>query len=460
MVKLTQKIAESWVHACQREAQRVLDEVRTGTATATTTDLPDFMTLDPRLSDDAPDLKEISARPYNPCKCRARTFKGGWSVQCTRSHLDDKVFCKTHLDKHTELSAEGYQLRFGYYDEVRPNNWLDKADGNSITWTDTKTSSKGKISPNPVKSSSTKLKKSELKEFLSSRIPNERLQGLLKTELLNLYDKEKAKDLKTTSSDSDKTEPLSPHPSSPTQEDLSEMEPEPEHQPTEYPPESDTPVEVEVQAAVEALVATVESDIEVETAVEALVATVESDIEVETAVEALVATVESDNAIHNPTESILLVPDNQLDTDVVVYSGDGQELVEESSLVPKLSPSTEEIISDMVDSDNNSPRTVPAFKKKYKEMDIPSSEYNTLKGLQQHREFWKNYNMRDNVSESSDEEREFVEMDFDGVEYLEDENSGDIFNTKHQKIGKWNDVGDEVLWLNDSFRTNHETMKD
>ena len=69
------------------------------------------------------------------------------------------------------------------------------------------------------------------------------------------------------------------------------------------------------------------------------------------------------------------------------------------------------------------------------------------------------------TEDMSDDELEkdtssFVEVDYEGVEYLEDEETSNIYNAAHQLVGKWNEDGDEVIWSSDSFRVAHETMKD
>jgi hypothetical protein len=54
----------------------------------------------------------------------------------------------------------------------------------------------------------------------------------------------------------------------------------------------------------------------------------------------------------------------------------------------------------------------------------------------------------------------FTEIDYEGVEYLEDEDTGLLYNSAHQAVGKWNDGGDEIIWSSETFRLAHETMKD
>jgi hypothetical protein len=62
----------------------------------------------------------------------------------------------------------------------------------------------------------------------------------------------------------------------------------------------------------------------------------------------------------------------------------------------------------------------------------------------------------------SEEEIEYVETSFDGVDYLEVENDEtgicDLYNIQKQKVGKWNDESTNIIWSNDEFRINHEAM--
>jgi len=63
----------------------------------------------------------------------------------------------------------------------------------------------------------------------------------------------------------------------------------------------------------------------------------------------------------------------------------------------------------------------------------------------------------DNIKEDTSK---FVEVDYEGVEYLEDEATSVIYNASHQSVGKWNEDGDKIIWSSDSFREAHESMKD
>ena len=80
-------------------------------------------------------------------------------------------------------------------------------------------------------------------------------------------------------------------------------------------------------------------------------------------------------------------------------------------------------------------------------------------------EYLKEKDAGEETEDMSDEELDldtskFVEVDFEGVEYLEDESTSNIYNVSHQLIGKWNEDGDDIIWENDKFKGVHETMKD
>jgi len=66
------------------------------------------------------------------------------------------------------------------------------------------------------------------------------------------------------------------------------------------------------------------------------------------------------------------------------------------------------------------------------------------------------------IEDLSEEEIEYVETSFDGVDYLEVENDDtgdcDLYNLKKQKVGKWDDESTNIIWINDQFRVDHEAM--
>ena len=163
MAKLTQSVVNEWLEAAWRDGfAKGVDG---------TDEIPDFKTLDPRgdsVDKKKSDPEEASKLPFNPCKCSARTYKSGFGVQCTRAATCGD-FCKTH-QKHLDALEPGVVgLKFGRYDEDRPTHWHNIPDSEKIGWIDTRKSSRGK---GPKEK---KLKVKDLKEYLSTRIPNETL---------------------------------------------------------------------------------------------------------------------------------------------------------------------------------------------------------------------------------------------------------------------------------------------
>ena len=56
---------------------------------------------------------------------------------------------------------------------------------------------------------------------------------------------------------------------------------------------------------------------------------------------------------------------------------------------------------------------------------------------------------------SDDEEKDFVEIMFEGINYLEDENTRRIYTLDHKVIGKWDENCETILWKNDLCKGNH-----
>ena len=71
------------------------------------------------------------------------------------------------------------------------------------------------------------------------------------------------------------------------------------------------------------------------------------------------------------------------------------------------------------------------------------------------------------VSDSSDEEEDleedntlFSQISFEGLDYLEDENNGDIYDCNHSIVGKWNLDCDDIIWSSELAKVSHECNKD
>ena len=116
------------------------------------------------------------------------------------------------------------------------------------------------------------------------------------------------------------------------------------------------------------------------------------------------------------------------------------------------------------------PSTTAEFKKYFQDLGISTEG---LRGKKAFKDKYDEYQKGkespvddgEDTEDMSDDELEkdtssFVEVDYEGVEYLEDEETSNIYNASHQLVGKWNEDGDKILWSSDSFRVAHDTMKD
>ena len=365
-----------------------------------TDDIPDFSTLDPRgPSDTKPkmDAAELSQAPFDMERCSARMYRQGHGVQCTRKHLPDcDGLCKTHFNKFSIL-PDGMDIRFGRYNAERPINWLDVTDGDKIGWKDLRSKSPEKKPRVPAK---------EMRDKLTQLgISVEGLKGKI----------------------------------------LSEKYREAIHQ---------HEIDSQVEDVVSDLVSSVEqSETDTEVTVEEVVEEVVSD---------LVSSVEQ----------------SETETEVTVE----EQVVEEQVItpVPKLSEQSEEEMVEMLvetqeqsEQDDGSgtglspkkgPSSVPEYKKLFKELNISMEGVKGARGFKDAYEKYLSDSSAD-TEDLSDEELDeddkvFVEIDYEGVDYLEDENSGNIYSLDHTVVGRWDGDCSDIIWENDGARMNHETKKD
>jgi hypothetical protein len=108
--------------------------------------------------------------------------------------------------------------------------------------------------------------------------------------------------------------------------------------------------------------------------------------------------------------------------------------------------------------------TVKEWKLKFDELGIDKP----LKGGK--KAYWAAHDkyLADCASNDGDEDDEDLEEDgpaysevsFEGQEYLEDENNGDLYDFNHVKIGKWNDDCDDIIWSSEVAKVAHECNKD
>ena len=45
---------------------------------------------------------------------------------------------------------------------------------------------------------------------------------------------------------------------------------------------------------------------------------------------------------------------------------------------------------------------------------------------------------------------------FEGVKYLEDESTNEIYNSSQQLVGEWNENGDDIIWKSNKFKKTHK----
>ena len=393
-------------------------------------DMPDFQDFDPRIKDGTCVKVDHSVlAPFNPCKCAARTYKDGYPVQCSRAHQDGERFCKTHLDKYNKVQEQGLDLRFGHYDGERPTHWLDKPDGEKIGWYDTK-KTKSKNSSSNSSGTTKKMKVGELREFLSARLPNEHIRGLKKKELQELYDKEMSSS--PPESDND-TEPLdSPKnmqevvPES--QEPETEMEPEPE---TEHEPVADLdplpePPEKEQRFHVEKSIEIVKNTNGSETEIERhqLIPIPDTEVKPE---ENISLKIDSPS-IDDPREALI------------------QELKSlknsERKKRAKKAGATEDDMDEVDDADDSTQALIDLIIS----LELPE---NTTKSVEP-----------ESDEELDEDKVNYEEISHDGVDYLEDEETGNIYNLEFKHVGKWNENNDDIIWINDDYRRIHEANCD
>ena len=113
------------------------------------------------------------------------------------------------------------------------------------------------------------------------------------------------------------------------------------------------------------------------------------------------------------------------------------------------------------------PKTVSEYKTLFDELGI---DYSSIRGLRAfklaHQDYIKSKEEEEQTQPMSDDDDElhedkssYQEMDFEGVSYLEEEDSGKIYNLRHQHVGQWNEDVDDIIWASDEFKQTHETSR-
>jgi hypothetical protein len=426
-VKLTQKMLNVWLESAWRDGYTKGVSGEDG--------LPDFMALDPRGPDDGKKLsaKEAESAEYNTCKCAARMFREGCGVQCTRKPFEGGLLCKTHQNKLDGQGSE-FDLPFGWFNKERPTHHLDEKDhGKSIAWSDTK----------KVRSESKKrVPAKEMREKLTEMgISIDGLKGKALT--LRYNDVMDSKDSDTGSdTGSESPEDSTEIPSS-SQETQAQEEEQTQEQTQEQEQTPSSPQETHtVQEQEQAQGGGQEQERDEE-------------FKIEESVEIVVNSNGSETEIHRQE----LVPVDKVDK---------VDKVEEKEDSDSEDPAAG---TGLVKSESSSvPATTAEFKKYFQDLGISTEG---LRGKKAFKDKYDEYQKGkessvddgEDTEDMSDDELEkdtssFVEVDYEGVEYLEDEDTSNIYNASHQLVGKWNEDGDKILWSSDSFRVAHDTMKD
>lgn len=366
-------------------------------------DFPDFKSFFSHTNTkikEEPSYEEMEKLPFNPCKCEARVEKHGYAIQCTRSPFGTGLLCKTHQNMLDKL-PEGKDIPYGRFNQPRPDITLDK--GNPISWGPKKSRKKDSSKSD----SKPKLKVGEMRDYLSSRIPVEDFRGLKKKELTEIYLKVKEKEN-----------------SSPTSDTTSEDSPTTTQ--TEQPEVQEQSREHEVQESLEVQEQSQELEIQ-----ESHEQSVEPEVS------------EGNNTENSQRENVENITDGS--EKIPVDDGKGTGL----SLIPE------------------TPKTVSDFKALFKELNIDTEG---LKGIRAYKQAYDDYlkekeaEKTEPLSDEDDDELQedkhtYDETDFEGVSYLEDEDSGKIYNLRHQHVGKWNADFDNIIWVSEEFKTAHETSR-
>ena len=360
--------------------------------------IPDFSTLDPRGPEDGKKLSpsEAQVAEYNPCKCGARMFREGFGVQCSRKPFGDGLLCKTHQKVIDEQPSE-FDLPFGWFNKERPSHHLDqKQHGKSIAWSDTK-----KVSKSSTKKRATA---KEMRDQLTEMgISIDGLKGKTLTLKYNeVMDSQQKPDENSQSSE------------------------EQHHESPSVPQDTHT-----LRGQNQITLETEESDSEDSAAGTGLqMETVEQSVE---------------QPVDQPVEQSVDQP------------------VEQS--VEQSVEATEEVNTNS-DTQHSGPSTTAEFKKLFQELGISADGLRGKKAFKdRYQEYLKEQEAGDETEDMSDDELDndtsnFVEVDFDGVEYLEDEQTANIYNVSHELVGKWNEDGDDIIWASDKFKIAHDTLKD
>jgi len=360
-----------------------------------------------------PSYAELEKLPFNTSKCEARVEKYGFAIQCTRTPFGTGCLCKTHQNMLDKL-PEGKDIRYGRFNQPRPDVTLDK--GEPIKWGPKKARSKNKSSnPQP------KLKVGEMRDFLSTRIPNTVFKGMKKKELTVLYLKELEKD-NSSSSEEGCDSPINSPKNSPKKEqsdgsDTSDTIPGDDVKSEELPEEKPEQPEEKPEEKPE----------------------------------------QPEEKPEQPEEKPEQLEEKPEDIIKELFEEDsGEEQSEDDGKGTglKLEPVK--------------PKTIKDFKKLFDTLGIDYSKLNGRGAYNQAYDDYLKEQEEEKTEPMSDEEDDddlqednhtYENASWEGVDYLEDEETGYIFNLKHEKVAEWNDNADDFIWLSEEAKIHHENIR-
>jgi len=421
-MKLTQELVDSWLELAWRDGfkkGRVASQARDISGEGTEggeggeggegaeggdISMPNFKEFIPQ--DTSSSFEDQSKLPFNPSKCEARILKDGYGIQCSRSRFSGGCLCKTHQDKFDSLSP-GLDIPFGRYNKDRPTHSLDLPNGgNKIAWYDTK---KTRAPRQPGKCQTPNIKIGELRDYLSTRIPNENFKGMKKAELRDLYDKEKAKEKQSCDDQEDSSKPVD----------------------SEEVVDSSKPVDSEE---------VVDSS---------------KPVDSEEAVDS------SENLANDaPTEP---APVENCESALEQSQSNCDQRLDKLGAKELLDVSEEKVNSGVGTLVESVPRTKKEYSAVFEKLGIDAGG---LSGVRSYKQRYAEY-LEEKSEETEDmsdvdpddlqeDESSFQKIDFEGVEYLEDEDTAELYNTSYKKVGKWNEDSDNIIWVSKEYEEEHE----
>jgi hypothetical protein len=66
----------------------------------------------------------------------------------------------------------------------------------------------------------------------------------------------------------------------------------------------------------------------------------------------------------------------------------------------------------------------------------------------------------DSDDELNEDTNNYCEISHEGVDYLEDEESGNIYSTEFKLLGKWDETNDDIMWVSKEVSDDHDARKD